>query len=957
MGKTEITFNGSLFQSNAYNEALRTTRRKKLILGRQILTLPNKMNIKTGIVYYEPSPFPQLTESIYCKGQPGSGKSWICYSLSVQTFFAERRTWILIDTKGSVSWDTEVFIRENGFVKKVKIGEFIDGFIPNENKDHDIYEVDEPFEVLSLCPDHKIRWKKITQFSKHRPMTPILKILTKSGKEIIATSSHSFIMLKNGKYIPILGKDLKIGDYVPVSDSLPYGSIGEIDVTSYFNEEEIVDFDNIFSAVSNIFDCGIPLIESYSSNGLSQISCGALGRYKNGERQIPLNRFKIITQNHSKCSSFPKKIALDELTGYFLGMFVANGYVESTKERRDIFISNGDEKLKDRLEEWLNRYNIHYKRTDKGIKIRSIILSEILIKMFGYDGRTDPCTKHLPDFFFNANKLFLRGFIDGYMSGDGTIRHLPHMDISFCTRSKILIQDLNILFTMFGMPLRIISDKVKNGLIYYGYLHSSDLLKYKEIGFTKQNKQDRLDKYQNIEGFDSKYLIDIDYILSDISWRKETKKVKNVLHKEKLPKENLRCVVKDLMKNHPDKAKKLMDLINGDVWWDEITNIVEIESPSEYVYDFAINETENFMLANGVFVHNSYRGTNRPNMKYAEVIRSFGGTPRGIPANLIDVIAPVYHIESAEVSKLKSYQITGKYLIPLRFLPLNAMFELTKMNTGASYAATFDQKFKDIMIRTKKNPKLVDIHSVISGYANNKKLKRLAWTFDMLDQKIRDIEDRAICERKWSRLGEALFQAVAEGKPRWIAFTLALDDYPDEDMNLAFVTAILTEIKDFADIARMNNWKISLGVMIDELHMYVRNKEASTRHAIHDLLLHWGRSEMIMRSFITQKDEQLDKVFRDGIGKLSPTGTYDILIEASRIPEPGTVAILNRATVNLKDPDNLIYYPKVASCPPLCEVESKDVDDEKWKAKMLERYMNQKEPKYSQTIKAKEGFI
>ncbi len=345
----------------------------------------------------------------------------------------------------------------------------------------------------------------------------------------------------------------------------------------------------------------------------------------------------------------------------------------------------------------------------------------------------------------------------------------------------------------------------------------------------------------------------------------------------------------------------------------------------------------------------SHLGNNRPNMKYLDIIRSMGGKPRGIPYTQIDVIAPEYYVQEATNEMILQKHITGMYRIPLRLLELNAMFELTKLNTGTSYASTFDQKFKDIKIQTRGNPKLADIYNVLSQYAQNKRMKRVAWTFDMLYQKIQDVADRVIDENhRWSRVGEALFRAASENKPRWIVFTFSLTRHPEEDMNLALVSSVLGEIYDFADYARMNNLRISLGVMIDELHTYVRNKDASTSQAIHDLLMAWGRTSRVLRCFLTQKDDQLPKGFRDEIGKMSPVGTYDVVIECRRIPTPGHLSYLSRATPSMDNPEIPLWYPLVRSCPPLCEVESDQPDDEKWKRDTAERYMRERKiPQYS----------
>ena len=59
-------------------------------------------------------------------------------------------------------------------------------------------------------------------------------------------------------------------------------------------------------------------------------------------------------------------------------------------------------------------------------------------------------------------------------------------------------------------------------------------------------------------------------------------------------------------------GKKIPRLIKFDdnitfsnVIWDEITEIAEVDADDDYVYDLVVEDYENFMLANGLFVHNS----------------------------------------------------------------------------------------------------------------------------------------------------------------------------------------------------------------------------------------------------------------------------------------------------------------------------------------------------------------
>ena len=125
-------------------------------------------------------------------------------------------------TQMSTSFDTEVIVRIGNRVMIVKIGELIDELIEIKGS----YVINEESEVVplhaieiyvpSLNKDEKIEWKRVIECSRHRSPKKLMKIKTASGREIICTDNHSFVVRKNNEIVPIKGSDLKIGDRLPV---------------------------------------------------------------------------------------------------------------------------------------------------------------------------------------------------------------------------------------------------------------------------------------------------------------------------------------------------------------------------------------------------------------------------------------------------------------------------------------------------------------------------------------------------------------------------------------------------------------------------------------------------------------------------------------------------------------------------------------------------------------------
>ena len=106
----------------------------------------------------------------------------------------------LIDTAvKSVSWDTKLIILDNGKVKNIKIGEWIDSDLAN-NKEKVIHydEKDSNMELLNLDKDvfiptttnnGNMSWEKVTKITRHDPSEYIYKVSTRSGRDVKVVES------------------------------------------------------------------------------------------------------------------------------------------------------------------------------------------------------------------------------------------------------------------------------------------------------------------------------------------------------------------------------------------------------------------------------------------------------------------------------------------------------------------------------------------------------------------------------------------------------------------------------------------------------------------------------------------------------------------------------------------------------------------------------------------------
>jgi DNA-directed RNA polymerase beta' subunit len=133
-------------------------------------------------------------------------------------------------TLNSFVYETEILVRNGaGEIKCVQIGDFTTSGIKTsrkldymEDKDTTYAELSEFYEVPSATEDGQTVWRKIEAVTKHPVVNEdgtntMLKITTKGCRELIATKAKSFLKLVDGKIIGVEGKDLAVGDYLPVS--------------------------------------------------------------------------------------------------------------------------------------------------------------------------------------------------------------------------------------------------------------------------------------------------------------------------------------------------------------------------------------------------------------------------------------------------------------------------------------------------------------------------------------------------------------------------------------------------------------------------------------------------------------------------------------------------------------------------------------------------------------------
>jgi len=522
-------------------------------------------------------------------------------------------------TLNSVAYDTELLLRVNNAIQVVKIGEYIDNYIPKAAKSEDhpnntklLYvNDDEEVYVPSVDEDGNTSWKRVEALTRHPVVNldgtnTVLRVTTKDGRSVIATKAKSFLTIDdNNKLVATNGSELKVGDYLPVN------------IRAFEMPESVRDFDlsTILKKSEYAFGSEMHKALSYSSERYWW------SKHANIDFMVPYHRSDAFleamkTEPHidkktgniaSARQSFisgivypkkrfigggeiPEHIPLDFDFGYLIGAYCAEGCTTPTQ----ISIANNCREffapIERLMEKWkiTTKFYIHNNKNAEGwtssdLRIYSIVLTDILDILCG-KGSPNKCVNYL---LFNSNKEFMRGLISAYFAGDGGISKKAH-GISAGSVSRTLLENIqSILCYWFGIYTKIKTNKLqlsnnrgsKNILQGYTLTIKSDGTKIfaNEIPMLIPHKQERLNEFK----------------MRPLDISTETK---------------------DIIPRYTDKYGKIYSKINRrklvdickitapfrDVRFDEIVTIEEIPNPTEWAYDLTVEFTRTFSVLNGV---------------------------------------------------------------------------------------------------------------------------------------------------------------------------------------------------------------------------------------------------------------------------------------------------------------------------------------------------------------------
>lgn len=459
-------------------------------------------------------------------------------------------------TQMSLDSTEKVIVKYRDAIRITEIGKFVDAIV-SEGQHVEGWDVRDTSEneifVPSINESEKIEWKRVLAVSRHEAPKTLLKIKTRSGRQIIATDSHSFVVREGNEIKAIAGLELIAGRRIPSLKFLPENCLYEIRIKSYIGEDVI-------------------------------------------------NR-----------KNLPETIPLDETFGFFVGAYLSEGNATNNY----VNISNMNEDFQACVRRFANTLKLTCNKYDnlrgfkKGHDMR--VNSAIISKLLKQTCNTGSKNKKVPEFAFSTQESFVKGLLRGYFDGDGSVS-VERQVIRASSDSKDLLDGIALLLSRFG--IFAVKNHSKQHWLIIGHKYAN-LFREKIGFVSKEKSEklnrvcDLKKKQDYIDVFDG-----FDNLLLETARKLNypSRYVNSATNRQKIGREALlrHMEIFDVLsrKNNIDIKKELAvmrQMYEADVVWDEITEIEKVQPSSEYVYDFTVEGTETFTTFDGITTHNTMR--------------------------------------------------------------------------------------------------------------------------------------------------------------------------------------------------------------------------------------------------------------------------------------------------------------------------------------------------------------
>jgi len=392
----------------------------------------------------------------------------------------------------SLTYDEPIMVYKDGKIAIVPIGSFVDSILTDsEEKNISSLNIKVPaFDWNS----YKYKFKRVSHVIRHKRENEILKIKLATNREIKVTGCHSLFSAENGEIKEIEARNLRVGDFIAIPKLIPPPEeIKEINILDYITLDDIKNnWFYVYGIEKEVFEKllrkssivhkktdksrkyyrigDIDILDDswkqYTSKGFMPLHLVMKLNLKNNVKDCIIKSY-----HHGKETMLPVSIPLDTYFIRFLGIFVAEGYVD--RQQIGLTFGKHEDKL---IDESINfarnlgvNFTVEIRDASVRIKIFGGILSTLFEKLCGRGARN----KHIPEFVFRVSQERRQHFLDGLYQCDGH-KVKNRNCIMLSTVSKTLANEIMYLWLMQNVNASITyrNGKVLGKRPYFAYIVS-----------------------------------------------------------------------------------------------------------------------------------------------------------------------------------------------------------------------------------------------------------------------------------------------------------------------------------------------------------------------------------------------------------------------------------------------------------------------------------------------------
>jgi chromosome segregation protein len=551
-----------------------------------------------------------------------------------------------------VDGDTEVLLSDgtNEKIRDLVDHALADGHV-EEMEDGYVAQAHAPKEILTLdTKSLKITKRTIAAFVKRKTPARMLRVKTRSGKEIVATEYHPFFILDGGQIRPIRADELKekiriaIPRRAPVEPQEPFF----LEFLDLINPDDkiYVPYDEKIAGIIQSKKAGTTW-EALEGN--LQLPKTALTCFVNMQQAI---KFPYLVRTLRRFGFSDIEIAqmITEVKGdgagsilrmpwqnsnelcRFLGYLLADG--STSMHNNQIRFTNGTEEVVQdfaRITKDVFHVEPHiykYKENACDVIINNIALRNLLLKFgMSFEGAGG---KYISELLLkHSTNEHLSNLLNGLFCGDG---YVSKNTVELTLKSDRLISGVESILLRLGVvprKARVSKRETRTGFVgSYLKLTISEIenmaLFEQNVKMVHKKKSERLRRLvqkkinPNVDLIEANSMVRTavsDLGISVKKMKKEFPRLDAYCYDQCLPS---RYGIKHLLANairpvalqkqiRSEAVARLETLSQSDIFWDEVESIEAVAPKEEWVYDLSIGEHHNF-IANGVIVHNSNFG-------------------------------------------------------------------------------------------------------------------------------------------------------------------------------------------------------------------------------------------------------------------------------------------------------------------------------------------------------------